>query len=114
MSELELLIAEGEDLCTCGMVLAEVLHGIREDRAYKKTKSQFENLIYLPMSQSTFVKSAEMYRSLRKKGITIRKPLDCMIAAVALIHDARLLHNDRDFVPIEKPLSLKVVKTKKR
>jgi hypothetical protein len=114
VSVLEFLISEGEDICTCGIVLAEVLQGIRDDRIYRKTKSHFDNLIYLPMAQTTFVKSAEMYRSLRKKGITIRKPLDCMISSVALAHKARLLHNDKDFGPIEKHCGLKTVKIKRR
>jgi predicted nucleic acid-binding protein len=40
-------------------------------------------------------------------GITIGKPVDCMIAAVAIEHDIPLLHNDRDFIPIEKHFGLK-------
>lgn len=113
VSVLELLLAEGEDVCTCGIVLAEVLQGVRDDRIYKKIKSYFNNLIYLPMNQNTFVKSADMYRNLRKKGITIRKTFDCMIAAVAIAHCVQLLHNDRDFDPIEKQCDLKVVKFRK-
>jgi len=113
VSVLELLLAEGEDVCTCGIVLTEVLQGVRDDRIYKKIKSYFSNLIYLPMNQSSFVKSADMYRSLRRNGITIRKSLDCMIAAVAIIHGVQLLHNDRDFDPIEKQCGLKVVKFRK-
>ena len=114
VSVLELLISEGEDVCTCGIVLAEVLQGIRDDHVYRKTKSYFEYLVYLPMNQSTFVKSADMYRALRKKGITIRKPLDCMIASVAIVHRTQLLHNDRDFDPIQKQCGLNVVKIRKR
>ena len=114
VSVLELLLSEGEDVCTCGIVLAEVLQGVRDDRTYRKIKSDFNNLIYLPMNQSTFVKSADMYRNLRKKGITIRKSLDCMIAAVAIAHHVQLLHNDRDFDPIEKHYGLNVVKFRKR
>ena len=114
VSALELMISEGDDICTCGIVLAEVLQGIRNDRLYRKTKSHFDNLIYLPMTRSTFVKSAEIYRSLRKKGITVRKPLDCMIASVAISHNVQLLHNDRDFDPIQEHHGLKVVKTKRR
>ena len=114
VSALELMISEGDDICTCGIVLAEVLQGVRDDRLYRKTKSHFDNLIYLPMTRSTFVKSAEIYRSLRKKGITVRKPLDCMIASVAISHNVQLLHNDRDFDPIQEHHGLKVVKTKRR
>ena len=38
-----------------------------------------------------------LYRSLRAKGVTIRNSVDCMIAACCIEHNARLLHNDRDF-----------------
>ncbi len=114
VSVLELMISEGEDICVCGIVLTEVLQGIRNDGRYGKTKTHFDNLVFLPMTRATFVRSAEIYRSLRKKGITIRKPLDCMIAAVALTHNVQLLHSDRDFDPIEKHFGLKVVKIRKR
>ena len=114
VSVLEFLLSEGEDVCTCGIVLAEVLQGVRDDRTYRKIESDFNNLIYLPMNQNTFVKSADMYRNLRKKGISIRKSLDCMIAAVAIEHHVQLLHNDRDFDPIEKQFGLNVVKFRKR
>jgi len=111
---LERLIAESQDLCICGIVLTEVLQGIRDDGRYRQIKTHFDNLIFLPMTRMTFVKSAEMYRSLRKKGITVRKPVDCMIAAVAIAHEAQLLHNDRDFNPLQKHFSLKVGKIGKR
>jgi len=110
---LERLIAEEEDLCVCGIVLTEVLQGIRDDSQYRKIKADFDNLVFLPMTRATFVKSAEMYRSLRRRGITIRKPLDCMIAAVAIAHEAQLLHSDRDFDPLQKHFGLKVAKSRK-
>ena len=61
------------------------------------------------MDRHTFVKAAHLYRSLRRRGITIRKPLDCMIAAVAIEHSIPLLHNDKDFEPIEKFCGLLVL-----
>ncbi len=90
-------IAEDGDICICGVILAEVLQGIRSDSDYCRTKTYFEALVLLPMHRATYEKAADLYRSLRKKGITIRKPIDCMIAAVAIEHDLPLLHNDRDF-----------------
>ena len=86
-----------EDVCTCGVVLTEVLQGIRKEADYRRTLSRFDALLYLPMGRKTFVRAAELYRSLRAEGITIRKPVDCMIAAVAIEHGVQLLHNDRDF-----------------
>jgi len=62
------------------------------------------------MNRSTFVKAAELYRTLRRKGITIRKPIDCMIAAVAIEHNVPLLHKDRDFDSIETNCGLKVLR----
>ena len=62
------------------------------------------------MQYYVFLRSAEIYRNLRRKDITIRKPVDCMIAAVAIENDIPLLHNDKDFIPIEKHFGLKRLK----
>lgn len=111
---LERFLTEGEDICVCGVILTEVLQGIREDKAYRQTLSLFDAFIFLPMNRLTFQKAAELYRSLRRKGITVRKPIDCMIAAVAIQHDIPVLHSDRDFDPIEKHCRLTVVKTARK
>jgi predicted nucleic acid-binding protein len=66
------------------------------------------------MNRQTFLRAAELFRSLRRKGITIRKPIDCMIASVSIEHDIALLHNDRDFDPIETHCGLNVVKILKK
>ena len=113
VTALERLIEDDEDLCVCGVILAEVLQGIRSDADYRRTKDYFEALILMPMRRTTYEMSAELYRSLRKRGITIRKPIDCMIASVAIEHDLPLLHNDRDFDEIAKHSKLKSVKVKK-
>ena len=107
---LENLITERNDVCICGIILTEILQGIREDSAYKQTKQLLGNLIFLPMQYSSFVLAAEIYRKLRRKGITIRKTMDCIIAAVAIENDISLVHNDRNFNPIEKHFGLKVLK----
>jgi predicted nucleic acid-binding protein len=108
VAALQKFIEIEEDLCLCGIILAEVLQGIRADETYIKTKNYLNDLIFLPMGQATFVRAAEVYRSLRKRGVTIRKPVDCMIASVAIEHDIPLLHNDRDFDYIAKYTNLKV------
>jgi len=108
VAALQKFIEIEEDLCLCGIILAEVLQGIRSDEDYIKTKDYLDDLIFLPMLQATFVRAAEVYRSLRKKGVTIRKPVDCMIASVAIEHDIPLLHNDRDFDHIAKHSELRV------
>ena len=89
------------------IILTEVLQGIREDSEFNRTQDLLGNLVFLPMQYYVFLRSAEIYRNLRRKGITIRKPVDCMIAAVAIENDIPLLHNDKDFIPIEKHFGLK-------
>ena len=104
---LENLIVNRDDICLCGIILTEILQGIRKDSEFNRTRELLANLVFLPMQNSIFLRSAEIYRNLRRKGITIRKPVDCMIAAVAIENDIPLLHNDKDFVPIEKHFGLK-------
>jgi len=112
---LETIIKRRENICICGIILAEVLQGIRQDTEFRKTRDLFKTLILLPMPYTVFLRSADIYRKLRKIGITIRKPLDCMIASVAIENDIPLLHNDKDFQPIERRCGLKVLSsTEKR
>ena len=106
---LESIIDLGEDLCLCGIVLTEVLQGIRDDKQHKQTQSVLSSLIYLPMDQSAFLLAANLYRTLHSRGITIRNSVDCMIAAVCIEHKADLLHNDRDFDRISGVFGLRVL-----
>lgn len=105
---LESLIDQREDLCLCGVILTEILQGIRDDNQHEQTESILSNLIYLPMVRSTFLFAADIYRTLRSRGITIRNSVDCMIAAVCIEHKAHLLHNDRDFDRIADVFDLHV------
>ncbi len=111
---LEDSLRRDEDICTCGVILTEVLQGIRNDREYGKTKNYFNSLLFLQMTLKTFIASADIYRRLRQKGITIRKPVDCMIAAVAIENEVPLLHSDKDFDPIEKHCGLKTSAIRER
>jgi predicted nucleic acid-binding protein len=104
---LETLIINREDICICGIILTEVLQGIKRDNEFRRTRDLFGSLIFLPMRYSSFLRSAEIYRKLRRRGITIRKSLDCMIASIAIENEIPLLHNDKDFLPIEKSFGLK-------
>ena len=106
---LESLILKREDICLCGVILTEVLQGIRDDKEHAKTQAIFSNLLYLPMTHETFLLAAHLYRSLRARGITIRNSIDCMIAAVCIENKVALLHHDRDFDLISKHFDLEIV-----
>jgi predicted nucleic acid-binding protein len=106
---LELLIEQRDDICICGVILTEVLQGIRDEQEYNKTTSIFSNLIFLPMNRESFILAANLYRTLRAIGITIRTSVDCMIAAVCIENRCRLLHKDRYFDLIATHSDLEVL-----
>ena len=71
-------------------------------------KKSFEDLIVLKWNATeAAISAATLYRKLRQKGVTIRKPNDCLIAAFALHFDVELCHNDRDFDAIAARTKLK-------
>lgn len=105
-------IEQTEDICLCGLVLTEVLQGIKSDKEYEKVKAILLSLIYLPITKSMFINSALLYRAIRRHGKTIRSPADCMIASICIEHGIRLLHNDNDFEVIAHYTPLKIEKTR--
>ncbi|RUO20880.1 VapC toxin family PIN domain ribonuclease [Aliidiomarina iranensis] len=89
------------------LIYLEILQGIRNDREYKLTKKSLLTLGLLEMfGEGMPVKCAENYRSLRKKGITIRKTTDVIIATYCIEHKMPLLFTDRDFIPFADHLGL--------
>ena len=105
---IESLVKNREDICICGVILTEILQGIRNDKEYNKTKSILSELVFLPMTQETFYSSANIYRTCRSRGITIRNSIDCMIAATCIQYDSILLHNDKDFDLIASQFDLQI------
>jgi predicted nucleic acid-binding protein len=88
-----------EEIATTGVIFQEVLQGIRAQADYERMREVlWSALILEPRELSTYEVAAQLYRGARAAGLTIRKPNDCLIAAIALEHGALLVHNDRDFV----------------
>ena len=92
---------EQEELATTGIILQEVLQGIRDDASYEQMRGRLWGMLILePRELSTYELAAQLHRRARQQGLTIRKPNDCLIAALALEHGALLVHNDRDFIAL--------------
>lgn len=95
---------------TGDLILTEVLQGFRKDHEYRKAK---EVMAILPCKQmggyELAIKSAENYRKLRKKGITVRKTIDVIIGTFCIHEEIPLLHDDKDFNPMSEYLSLKSI-----
>ena len=89
-------------------ILTEVLQGFKRDKEYKKAKQLLTALPIFQLSNKVLaVKSADNYRALRKRGITVRKTIDTIIATYCIEKDIQLLFSDRDFFPFVKILGLK-------
>ena len=89
------------------MILMEILQGFRSDNDYKKAKKTLATLDQYEMfGQSMVIKCADNYRSLRKKGITIRKTADVIIASFCIDNKIPLLFFARDFMPFVEHLNL--------
>ena len=92
------LIVNESSIFLCPIVYQEILQGIRDDRAFKHIKEMLLDFDMLDFAWVNVTNQAiDIYRTLRKKGITIRKSNDCLIAAYAILADVQLLHKDRDF-----------------
>ena len=90
---------EDEEIAMAGVIFQEVLQGARDDAVYDRLRDLFSGFLLLePRDLSTYEVAAQLHRRARRAGFTIRKPADCLIAALALEHGAMLVHNDRDFV----------------
>ena len=82
------LIAADEDLCITGIILTEILQGIRDDKSNSETREYLLDYpVYDPTGAATCIEAANVYRRCLKKGKTVRRTIDCLIAAVALEND---------------------------
>jgi predicted nucleic acid-binding protein len=96
-------------IATGDLILAEFLQGFREESAYQEAKGLMDTLEYFDMvGREIAMASAQNYRMLRKEGVTVRKTIDVLIATFCIANDFELLHNDRDFEPIQRKLGLRV------
>jgi predicted nucleic acid-binding protein len=92
------------------LILCEVLRGIREDRSYSAISRQLAGFpIFNTGGQELAFASAGNYRSLRARGLTVRKTIDCIIATHCIRNGHALLHRDRDFDAFEQHLGLQVI-----
>ncbi len=92
------------------LILLEVLQGFRNDQDYNTAKNLFNSLdIFNLLNTQLAIKGADNYRYLRKKGITVRKKADIIIATFCIEGQIPLLFSDKDFKPFVKYLSLQSV-----
>ena len=108
---LEYFLNEDDNICICPIIYQEILQGIRNDNIFLEIKSYLFNFTMLSnniLEASNL--AVDIYRLSRKKGITIRKSNDCLIAAYSILNNIPLLQLDRDFIHISQFTNLTLIK----
>ena len=106
-NRLEELIRDQNRAAICGVILQEILQGIREQKSYDLTR---QRLLFLPFLESTrevHILAASIYRDLRKRGVTVPS-VDAAIAAIAIHHGFPLFTRDDHFTEIARQSKLEI------
>jgi predicted nucleic acid-binding protein len=105
------LIEDDQDIALTGIILTEILQGIKDEKLLNTTRDYLlEFPIYEPKSAATYINAARIYGECRKKGRTVRSTVDCIIAAVCLENNLPVLHKDRDYDINRECTGLKIAK----
>ena len=104
----------GKEIVIIGdYILVEVLQGFKNDKDFETARNILSSFpCFNMLGEDIAIKCATNYRTLRKKGLTIRKTIDVIISTFCIENNLLLLHNDKDFLPFEKHLGLQSVTNK--
>lgn len=101
--------ASREPLLIGDLILLEVLQGVRDEAHAACIERGLRRYALVPLLDADLApRAARNYRKLRERGITIRKTADIIIGTFCIEHRHTLLHDDRDFAPMEEHLGLMV------
>lgn len=96
-----------DDLAVCDAISMEILAGARDDHHLSQLRGLLNRATMLPTTPADFDEAAALYRICRRRGETVRKLIDCLIAAVAIRAGAELLHADVDFAALARHTELR-------
>jgi predicted nucleic acid-binding protein len=97
-----------EDIACCDPIRMEILAGARDERHLRRLRRLLARATLLPTGPAAYDQAAAIYRHCRREGETIRKLIDCLIAAVAINADVAVLHRDDDFEVMARHTELRV------
>ncbi len=99
-----------QEILVGDLIFTEVLQGFRSETDFTQARQLFHAFpIVTMLGPELALRSAEHYRALRARGVTVRKTIDIMIGTYCIAHDLPLLYADRDFTPMVRYLGLRVV-----
>lgn len=96
----------GQELVLTRFQQLELLQGCRDEREWGLLSEYLDGQDYIEMQSTTWQAAARIYYSLRKQGLTVRSPIDCCIAQIAVENRLLLIHNDLDFITISQLVPL--------
>ena len=96
------------EITTCDAVRMEVLAGARNEQHLQQLRRLLARASILPTEPVDYDAAAALYRTCRQRGHTVRKLIDCLIAAVAIRGDVSILHRDTDFDILAQNTALQV------
>jgi predicted nucleic acid-binding protein len=101
--------AAREPLLVGDLILLEVLQGARDEAHAAGIERGLRQYALVSLLDADLAsRAARNYRKLRELGITVRKTADMIIGTFCIEHRHSLLHDDRDFAPMEEHLGLRV------
>lgn len=95
-------------IAICDVISMELLAGARSDRHLAELRGLIGSLTRCPIDSLDYEMAALMYRNCRSNGETVRKLIDCVIAAVAVRLDCEVLHADADFAVLGRHTGLRI------
>ncbi len=103
------LVTGGARVATTDLVLLEVLSGAQTQDHHDRWQGLLYSCEYLRSQPPLdYEAGASIYRTCRRGGGTLRAPLDCVIAAIAMRCRAAVLTRDRDFETIARHVELEL------
>jgi len=89
-------------LCVAPPIVQELLQGLSSGTVNERLRQSVLALPCVPdqIGVDDYVRAADIFRAGRRRGLTIRSSVDCLIAALAITHNLPVWHRDRDFSAI--------------
>jgi len=94
------------EIAICDPIRMEVLAGARDEAHLLNLRRLLARAVVLPMRPTDYEDAAALFRGCRRQGATVRKLIDCLIAAVAIRSGSPILHHDADFQTLARHTTL--------
>jgi predicted nucleic acid-binding protein len=109
-SRFKLILEQGLNFGITSHIFQEVLQGAKSEKEYNLLRRYLETQRFFQPKDpvDSFAEAARIFFQCRKRGLTIRSTIDCLIAQIALEYDLLLLHSDQDFHLMANVIPLKI------